>query len=185
MKPLVLLKPAYLLIALTLAMVGAIGVAPTVAQSHGPITSDPAAASAERPRLAELLLSDGTLDLTSGFQGSLDASGYRLVSGPGGAPRFAPALADTASAILVPETLGNPGDENWAAGFHTPGTNNTVYALALDNAGNLYAGGEFTIAGGAAANRVAKAKRAPCRHRPSWNGSSWSALGSGIQGDYV
>jgi hypothetical protein len=36
----------------------------------------------------------------------------------------------------------------------------------------LYAGGEFTSAGGAAANRIAK-----------WDGSSWSALGSGMNDD--
>ena len=35
----------------------------------------------------------------------------------------------------------------------------------------LYAGGEFTSAGGVAANYIAK-----------WNGSSWSALGSGMNG---
>jgi len=52
-----------------------------------------------------------------------------------------------------------------------PGMDRGVSALALDSAGNLYAGGDFTIAGGAVANSIAK-----------WNGSSWSALGSGIDG---
>jgi hypothetical protein len=46
-----------------------------------------------------------------------------------------------------------------------------VYALALDRAGNLYAGGYFTAAGGVSANDVAK-----------WNGTNWSPLGSGIGG---
>src|SRR5262249_13163614 len=36
---------------------------------------------------------------------------------------------------------------------------------------DLYAGGSFTTAGGIAANHIAK-----------WNGSSWSALGSGVSG---
>ena len=36
---------------------------------------------------------------------------------------------------------------------------------------DLYAGGDFTTAGGNAANYIAK-----------WNGSSWSALGSGMNG---
>ncbi len=49
-----------------------------------------------------------------------------------------------------------------------------VYALTTfdDQSGNgpsLIAGGDFTAAGGVAANRVA-----------SWNGTSWSALGSGV-----
>ena len=39
----------------------------------------------------------------------------------------------------------------------------------FDAAGNLYAGGFFTTAGGVSANYIAK-----------WDGSSWSALGSGI-----
>ena len=44
-----------------------------------------------------------------------------------------------------------------------------VDALAMDGAGNLYAGGFFAFAGGVAANNIAK-----------WNGSTWSALGSGM-----
>ena len=36
---------------------------------------------------------------------------------------------------------------------------------------NLYAGGEFTIAGGVTANYIAK-----------WDGNAWSALGSGMNG---
>jgi len=47
-----------------------------------------------------------------------------------------------------------------------------VYALTVfdDGGGSaLYAGGKFTTAGGVSANRIAK-----------WNGSSWSALGSGL-----
>ncbi len=47
--------------------------------------------------------------------------------------------------------------------------NSYVYALAVDASGNLYAGGNFTTAGGVAANHIAK-----------WNGTSWSALGSGM-----
>jgi len=38
--------------------------------------------------------------------------------------------------------------------------------------GNLYAGGSFTTAGGHAANSIAK-----------WDGSTWSALGSGMNQD--
>jgi hypothetical protein len=46
-----------------------------------------------------------------------------------------------------------------------------VYELAVSGS-DLYAGGSFTNAGGSAANYIAK-----------WNGSSWSALGSGMGGD--
>jgi hypothetical protein len=46
-----------------------------------------------------------------------------------------------------------------------------VYALAVLPNGDLVAGGDFTTAGGVAANSIAR-----------WNGSSWSALGSGTDG---
>lgn len=50
------------------------------------------------------------------------------------------------------------------------GLNDTVLAVAVDVSGNLYAGGEFLNAGGDAnADYIAK-----------WNGSAWSALGSGL-----
>jgi len=49
------------------------------------------------------------------------------------------------------------------------GMNSNVLALAVSG-NDLYAGGNFTTAGGSAANYVAK-----------WNGSSWSPLGSGIE----
>ena len=43
----------------------------------------------------------------------------------------------------------------------------SVYALAVSGT-DLYAGGHFTTAGGVTANYIAK-----------WDGSAWSALGSG------
>src|SRR5436309_7941036 len=46
----------------------------------------------------------------------------------------------------------------------------TVRALTIFN-GDLIVGGYFTDAGGVAANRIAK-----------WNGTSWSALGTGVSG---
>ena len=50
------------------------------------------------------------------------------------------------------------------------GINGSVYALAAHD-GILFAGGFFTAAGGMPANNVA-----------AWDGTSWSALGSGITG---
>ncbi|MEX2217682.1 MAG: hypothetical protein WD749_02890, partial [Phycisphaerales bacterium] len=46
-----------------------------------------------------------------------------------------------------------------------------VFALAVLPGGDLIAGGAFSGAGGNPANNVAR-----------WNGSSWSALGSGLNG---
>lgn len=48
---------------------------------------------------------------------------------------------------------------------------NYAYAMAVDADNNLYAGGTFNTAGGAAAAKIAK-----------WNGSAWSTLGSGMNG---
>ena len=45
-----------------------------------------------------------------------------------------------------------------------------IYALVVSGA-DLYAGGLFGTAGGTAANHIAK-----------WNGTAWSALGSGMSG---
>jgi hypothetical protein len=47
-----------------------------------------------------------------------------------------------------------------------------VAAIAMDNSGNLYAGGDFITAGGISAGHVAK-----------WNGSAWSTLGSGTNNE--
>lgn len=59
-----------------------------------------------------------------------------------------------------------------AAGMDSNGGYSTVRALAAFDDGTgaaLYAGGLFTYAGGVLANHIAK-----------WNGSGWSALGSGL-----
>lgn len=63
---------------------------------------------------------------------------------------------------------------SWSALGGTPGVTagNIVYALAVGPDGSLYAGGTFSTAGGGAVNKIAK-----------WNGSAWSALGSGLNGD--
>ncbi len=68
----------------------------------------------------------------------------------------------------------------WDGSAWTPlgsGTDDDVRALTVfdDGGGSgekLYAGGAFTSAGGVAANHVA-----------GWNGSSWEALGGGMNGD--
>jgi hypothetical protein len=55
-------------------------------------------------------------------------------------------------------------DANWVS--LDSGVNDNVRALVFDDSGNLYLGGQFTIAGSIVAQRVVK-----------WNGSSWNALG--------
>jgi hypothetical protein len=61
-------------------------------------------------------------------------------------------------------------DANWVSlNTSMPGTDGQVNAAVVDGSGNLYIGGQFTIAGGVIASNIA-----------NWNGSSWSALGSGM-----
>ncbi len=63
--------------------------------------------------------------------------------------------------------VGSPTD---GVSFGSGGDSTGVKALAVSGS-NLYVGGNFTIAGGISANRIAK-----------WDGSSWSALGSPTNG---
>jgi hypothetical protein len=51
------------------------------------------------------------------------------------------------------------------------GVNGFVNALAVDANGNVYAGGDFTVAGSVIANHIAK-----------WDGTDWRALGAGVNG---
>ncbi len=56
------------------------------------------------------------------------------------------------------------------------GMDGTVYALALEADGNLYAGGDFTTAGEAPANHD---------RQVGWRDSSWSALGTGMDSSAI
>lgn len=69
---------------------------------------------------------------------------------------------------------GSPGSGIWSAlsiGLSRTAASSAAYSLAQDPSGDLYVGGTFDHAGMTAANNVAV-----------WNGSAWSALGSGITG---
>ncbi len=85
-----------------------------------------------------------------------------------------PAAALVASAMVASAAADEACEPHWDNAIGQPGTNNWVKALTElnDNSGSgpaLYAGGEFTAAGGVSANRIAK-----------WDGESWSALGTGM-----
>jgi hypothetical protein len=63
-------------------------------------------------------------------------------------------------------------DDPWDARFYANGTNpgGIVSAIAVSG-GTVYVGGRFTSMFGVAANNIAR-----------WDGSTWSALGTGIGG---
>jgi len=70
--------------------------------------------------------------------------------------------------LVLPPVQAAP-NPYWADGFSLPGLNYVACAVARDNNGNLYIGGNFTAAGGISANRIAR-----------WDGRNWSTLGSGF-----
>ena len=81
--------------------------------------------------------------------------------------RIIVADAGAAYPVRIDPTLT---DTDWIS-LALPDTNGPVKALVWDGT-NLYAGGIFTVIGGVATNRIAK-----------WDGSAWSALGSGMNSD--
>jgi hypothetical protein len=83
---------------------------------------------------------------------------------------YAVGLFDRAGALPV-ENLARWNGVAWttAPGTAALGLNQQILAVAVASNGDVYVGGLFYRAGGVAANNVAK-----------WNGTMWSALGSGI-----
>lgn len=57
----------------------------------------------------------------------------------------------------------------WDPNFGNPGVNGTVRAIAVDTSGNVYVVGDFTMAGGSPANRIAR-----------WDGETWTDLGANL-----
>src|SRR5439155_6092777 len=75
--------------------------------------------------------------------------------------------ADAVYPIRIDPTFS---DANWTSMNHSiPGANGPVTAVVVDSWGNPYIGGGFTFVGDVFAPNIAK-----------WDGSSWSALGSGL-----
>jgi trimeric autotransporter adhesin len=107
--------------------------------------------------------------LGSGMPGGLSYVGALAVSG---STLYAGGDFTTAGGSAA-NSIAQWNGSSWAAlgsGMSMSGFvyDPVVYALAVSG-GTLYAGGGFTAAGGSAANNIAQ-----------WNGSSWSALGSGM-----
>jgi hypothetical protein len=95
-----------------------------------------------------------------------------------GSKDAAPALVvvvDDAEAVYPVRIDPTFSDADWVSlNPGMPGVNGDVRAVAVDGSGNVFVGGSFTVIGTVAANHIAK-----------WNGSRWSALGSGMNWGYV
>ncbi len=143
------------------------------AVSPAVVHSEPATSGQSLQPLGSLLQPDGTLNLQTGFSGSLNPRGWQLVSKPGQPPRFVRASESLATvAHAGPNAPTAPGDEFWDDRFNVLGVTGYVRAIAVSG-NEVYVGGEFSAVGGVAANNIAK-----------WNSATgtWSALGSGVTG---
>jgi hypothetical protein len=108
--------------------------------------------------LGSILRADGTLR-TARVSGTFSPSGYRMVLGHHGAPRF----------VRTPTAAS--GDANWDDRFGLPGVQGgAVNAIAVDG-GDVYVGGSFTTAGDA-----------PHPYIAEWDGQAWQDLSGGLSG---
>src|SRR6266700_6023841 len=89
--------------------------------------------------------------------------------GRGGTRPYLVVLVNDAEAMYPVRIDPTFSDANWISMGGLPGADGEVVAAVVDGSGNLYIGGFFTLVGDTFANNIAK-----------WNGSSWMALGSGV-----
>ena len=80
-------------------------------------------------------------------------------------------IVDDSTAVYPLRIDPTFSDANWVPVAGLWGTDRAVTQMAADTNGNIYIAGDFTMIGSTFANHIAK-----------WNGSTWSALGSGISG---
>jgi hypothetical protein len=132
------------------------------------LSADPPFGKSPVKPIAELLKADGTLDLSSGYNGSLDVSGYHMILDKSGNPVF---LQNAGRSRGGNPPVVQADDDNWDSEFILPGVNANVYSIATNSSGYPYIGGNFNYAGGVDANAIAY-----------WDGNAWAALGTGVGG---
>ncbi len=132
--------------------------------------------------LSKILKPDGSINLKTGFSGSLDPSGFQMSEEPDRRPRFVRmtflsnsfgSIQPNIPALAAPALAG---DEYWdkrlVNGVTDPGVAVYVYAVVVMGS-DVYVGGTFSRAGGIAANNIAR-----------WSNAThqWYPLGGGING---
>ncbi|HUD46217.1 MAG TPA: hypothetical protein VMR33_05275 [Candidatus Baltobacteraceae bacterium] len=80
-------------------------------------------------------------------------------------------LPPAAMIVATARAQATFSDANWVSLGGIAGAGGVIYATAVDTNGNLYVGGSFGTIGTIFAANIAK-----------WDGNSWSALGSGVDG---
>jgi hypothetical protein len=108
---------------------------------------------------------------TKGTNGTVNALAFDSADNLYVGGTFTTAGGVTCNNIAKYSTTGD-----WSAlGTGTKGTNGTVKTIAVDSSDNLYAGGEFTTAGGNSCNYIAKYTTT----------GGWTALSGGGTNNYV
>lgn len=115
--------------------------------------------------LGELLQEDGSLNLSTGFRGQLDPTGWEMTLAPDGSPRF----EKSSSPSLL---AAHPDDVYWDERFNIGGAGGAIYTVAISGCEDVYIGGRFTFIGDIIANNIAR-----------WNGREWFKLGDGLRAD--
>lgn len=122
-------------------------------------------ATSTTPSIATLMNPDGTLNLTTGFTGSLNLNGFQVE-------------LDECNGVLVSveehsKKVIDPTTGKWSTLNSGPtssgGLNGRCYAIAVSG-NKVYVGGDFTTAGTVTVNNIAV-----------WDGSSWGNLQGGLQ----
>ncbi len=138
--------------------------------------------------LADMLNPDGTLNLSTGYSGSLDPTGWAVTTNAHGAPRFvradAPSLGESERGDLKPPSLTSPQaypappsaapDPTWDGRFGPSGVYGAVHAIAIGGR-NVYVGGAFAGVNQTLANNIAH-----------WDGQQWDNMlgGTGCAASY-
>lgn len=129
-------------------------IATTILPAFAQTTQSGQAASIER-----IINPDGSIDRSSGYHGSLDATGWQVELAPDGSPRFFKSSAAD----------GHPDNIYWDDRFGLGGSSGPIYTIAVSGCNDVYIGGRFTWLANILANNIAR-----------WDGHEWSSLGDGV-----